>query len=74
MGKIDIDSDIILEMSPNYPNLPRKAKKKEMKRIVKKITESLNHYIERILKLKQVLAFMIVTGIYLTYEEWRGDS
>ena len=53
MGKIDIDSDIILEMSPNYPNLPRKAKKKEMKRIVKKITEASNHYIEGILKLKQ---------------------
>jgi hypothetical protein len=53
MGKIEVDSDIILEISPNYPNLPRKAKKKEMKRIAKIITEALNYYTQRVLKLKQ---------------------
>jgi VIT1/CCC1 family predicted Fe2+/Mn2+ transporter len=43
--KVEIDKDIILDISPSYYSLPRKAKKAEMKRIIKEITEALNHYI-----------------------------
>ena len=44
--KVDIERDIVVSISKDYYNLPRKAKKKEMKRIVKEITEALNHYIK----------------------------
>lgn len=45
--KIQIDKDIVLDISPNYYDLPRKTKKKEAKRIVKVITDALNRYIEK---------------------------
>ena len=45
MGKVQIDTDIILDISPHYYNLPRKAKKSEKKRITREITEALNRYI-----------------------------
>lgn len=43
--KIEIDKDIVLYVSPNYFNLPRKAKKRELKRLGEEITEALNIYI-----------------------------
>ena len=46
MGKkVEIDKGIVLYVSPNYYNLPRKAKKRELKRLGKEITEALNLYI-----------------------------
>ena len=45
MSKIQIDTDIVLDISPHYHNLPRKAKKAEKKRIEREITEALNRYI-----------------------------
>ena len=44
--KVEIDKDIILDISPSYYSLPRKQKKAEQKRVTKEITEALNHYIE----------------------------
>ena len=45
--KIEIDKDIVTEISPNYFNLPRKAKKRELKRLGEEITEALNLYIKQ---------------------------
>lgn len=47
MGKVQIDTDIMLDISPHYHNLPRKAKKAEKKRIKREITEALNLYIKK---------------------------
>ena len=47
MSKVEIDKDIVLYVSPNYYNLPRKAKKTEKKRIKREITEALNLYIKK---------------------------
>ena len=43
--KVEIDKSVILEISLDYYNLPRKAKKAEKKRIEREITEALNRYI-----------------------------
>ena len=43
--KVEIDKDIILDISPSYYDLPRKTKKQEHKRITKGITNALNEYI-----------------------------
>jgi hypothetical protein len=45
MGKVHIESNIILDISPYYHDLPRKAKKAEKKRIEKEITKALERYI-----------------------------
>ena len=45
MSKVQIESNIILDISPHYHDLPRKAKKAEKKRIEKEITKALDLYI-----------------------------
>ena len=46
MSKVEIERSLIVSISKDYYNLPRKQKKAETKRILKEITEALNHYIE----------------------------
>lgn len=57
--KVQIDKDIVLDISPSYYDLPRKAKKREAKRIVKVIADALNKYIEREIRKE---ALMSLTG------------
>ena len=46
MSKVDIDPKLIMDISPNYYDLPRKAKKGEKKRVEREITRALNYYIK----------------------------
>ena len=46
MAKMYIETDLILDISPNYYDLPRKVKKAEKRRVEKEVTEALNHYIK----------------------------
>jgi len=43
--KVEIDKAIILMISSSYYDLPRKAKKREQKRVAIEITDALNQYI-----------------------------
>ena len=46
MSKVYIKTDLILDISPNYYDLPRKTKKAEKRRVEKEVTEALNYYIK----------------------------
>jgi hypothetical protein len=44
--KVEIERSLIVSISKDYYNLPRKQKKAEQKRVTKEITKALNHYIK----------------------------
>tara|TARA_R100001244_G_C5140276_1_gene127726 strand:+ start:610 stop:774 length:165 start_codon:yes stop_codon:yes gene_type:complete len=50
--KIEIERSLIVSISKDYYNLPRKQKKAEQKRVAIEITNALNQYI-RVYNLKE---------------------
>jgi len=52
-SNVKVYRDIVLSISVNYYELPRKAKKKENKRIGTQITKALECYIENLTNLQK---------------------